>query len=579
MRKIIAFLLAAILLLTGVVSALAEGISFTPGTYEGSARGMNGTLNVTVTVSENKIESIQVGDNGETVGYGDVAIDMIPQRIVDQQSLKVDTVAGATITSYAVMNAVESALKQASSDLSALKVAAPKAELVQGEDATVDVVIVGAGLAGINAAYELKNNYPDVSYLILEQLDVITGSLPPSGGALLATNSYLHTEYDAVSTIDDIIEELEKATGHEINRSYAEKIYSNSEELMDRLLDYGAEFPVHQLSSAARNDKVTAFIAEDNGEGFASFYYNLVKNHPINLRMHSKVTELIVDEGTVVGVKVQDAEKEYSVHAKAVLLATGGFGANKTLMEKYAPDFAPFFSRTSAGADGSGFTLTEQFNPEVIGTGVMGPNLAAALSLERFQYPFYVSKEGKRFANEKVNVDVLKAMREDGITPYVIVDGKYETPASNWPWVESVQTHLDLGYAKKFDTLEELADAMGINKENLLATVAEYNAAIDAGETLEFGLNPAQATKIDTPPYYVERLIGFYFGTIPSLKVDEEMHLLDGDGAIVPGLYCAGELTEANLWDNNYPGAGVGISYATYSGAYAIRTMMKDLNP
>lgn len=559
---------------TPTSSSTSEGVS---GAYTGSAKGMNGNMDVTVTLKNGSIETITVDSQNETVGFGDVAVNKLPTRIVESQTVNVDNISGATITSAAIKAAVKQALTNANA-LDNFSSAKKEVDRTAKEDETVDVVIVGAGLTGINAAYELKNNYPDVSYILLEQTDVTTGSLPPSGGAIIATNSKIHDKLGKQSEISDIIEELEAASGHEVNHTLVENVYSNSERILNFLIDNGFDTETTVQSSGA-NDKVTALLANDNGEGFALFYEKLLANNSLNLRMHSKATSLLVENGKVTGVAVEDETSTYNIHADAVVLATGGFGYNKQLMAKYAPEYKDYYSRTSAGADGSGFTLTEQFNPTIIGEGVMGPSVAAGISMERLKAKLVVNENGERFANEENNTEIAATMASNGYKAFEIVDSDYvDVTGSLWPWVESLEEHINKGYAKKYDTLEELTNDMGIDVENLKATIDAYNEAIDKGEELEFGLAAEKAEKIDHAPYYVETLIPFYFGTIPSLKVDNEMHLLDGDGNVVEGIYCAGELTEANIWDTNYPGAGVGISYATYSGPYAAICAMNDLN-
>lgn len=579
MKKASLVLLCLVLICMASAYAFADAeVTFKPGTYSGSTAGLHDLVKVDVTVTEHRIEEVAVTEEHETVGYGDVAIKTMPQRIVETQSLRADVVSGATITSYAVLRAAEEALKQATDDLSTLKAAPESAELGNGPDETFDVVIVGAGIAGLNAAYELQYNYPEISYVLLEQLDVITGSLPGAGGAIIADQSKLHTELGQESSIEEICKILDGATGHEVNHSFAENIYSVSEEVLNRLLDNGLEIKTSSLSSGARSDKVYALIAEKNGEGFAKFYYDWVEKTPIHLRTHSKVTSLITDNGAVCGVTVEDAEKTYNIQAKAVLLATGGFGNNKEMLKQYAPNYANYLPRTGKGADGSGFVLASPLNAQVIGNGVMGPGLAVNIGCKPLGGMFMVNQNGLRIGNESSAAGIAKAMTENGDHIYVIVDSKYKDTVSIYPMFEALTEHVRKGYARQFDTLEDLADGMKISKENLLATVASYNAAAAEGTEIEFGLKPEQATILDTAPYYAERLVPFFFGTIPSLKIDEEMRLLNDKNEAVKGLYCAGELTEANLWDNVYPGAGVGISYATYSGAYAAKCIAKDLH-
>lgn len=548
-----------------------KALQFTAGTYEASSQGMNGPVPVTVTVSDERIESVTVGANAETLGLGDIAAKIMPERIVEQQSLAVDVTSGATITSYAILRAAEEALKQAGADNAALKQKAAEVSLTKGQTETVDVVIVGAGLAGLMAAYDLEVKSPDVSYIVLEQLDVITGSLPMAGGAIIAPKSKLHTAGGMESSIDDIIRLMEVATGAPVRNDYIRNIYSNAEELFDRLVDWGAPLDNPSLSREASSDKVYAFWAVGRGAGFAQFFNEHVKSNPINLRMRSKATELIVEDGKVVGVKVQDDEKEYEIRAKAVLLATGGFGMNKDLIAKYSPLYVGGVSRTNAGATGDGFILTEQFNPEIVGTGMMGGGPRASILVGSFPSMFAVSQEGTRFANESDNFSIVEGLGGGKLTGFRLADANFNDQAT-------IQDRMEQGLIKKYDSLEELARDNGINEANLLATVEAYNNAVDAGESPGFGLPAERAQKLDTAPFYAERIIVSWFGTVPGLKVDDNMRVLNGDGVAIPGLYAAGELTEGNMWSGNiYPGAGVGISYAMYTGPYAVRCIVEDL--
>lgn len=547
-----------------------EQAAFKAGTYEASARGMNGPVPVTVTVTEDAIESVVVGENTETLGLGDIAAEKLPARIVEAQSLAVDTVSGATITSYAILSAVEDALSQAEADIAALKVKAPEKELVKGDTETVDVVIVGAGLSGIMAAYDLKIKNPDTSYILLEQLDVIMGSLPMAGGAIIADKSKLHTENGMESSIDDIIKILEFASAGPVNNEYIKNIYANAEELLNRLIDWGAPLGNPTLSKEPASDKVYAFWADGRGAGFAHFFNEQVKKDAINLRLNSKATELIVTDGVVTGVKVEDKEKTYEIHAKAVLLATGGFGMNQELIKKYSPYYVGGISRTTAGATGDGFLMTEQFNPEIVGNGMMGGGPRASLALGSIASMFAVSTEGTRFANESDNLAIVDGMGGT-LTAYRLMD-------ANFPDQDTLQAHIDAGLIAPFDTLEALAKEYGINESNLLATVKAYNEAVDAGTSPGFDLPVEKAQKLEKAPFYAEKINLSWFGTIPGIKVDNQMRILDGNGVPVPGLYATGELTEGNFYTRTYPGAGVGISYATYTGPYAVRNIIEDLN-
>ena len=188
-------------------SASAASLRFTAGTYTGEAIGHNnGPLTVNVTVSEDKIESIEVKSHTETygIGYGlkETPIEAIPTQIIEGQTLAVDTVTGATITSSAVISAITSALEQAGADVSALKETSEKAK---AEDQTIDadVVILGAGAAGLRAALEASN--AGASVVVLEKQGIVGGSTTRSGGKLVAAGT---KQQEAAGVTGDTAEDL-----------------------------------------------------------------------------------------------------------------------------------------------------------------------------------------------------------------------------------------------------------------------------------------------------------------------------------------------------------------------------------
>ena len=361
--KKIAALLSALGLMFTLNIASAE-------TYTAAAQGMGGDVPVSVTMENGKIAGITVGNNNETQGIGDKAIEVLPDKIVEQQSLVVDVVAGATITSNAILSAAKTALTEAGVDVAPFMV---KQEIVlpEGETEETDVVIVGAGLAGLMAAYELKTDYPDISYILVEKLDMITGSIPVTGGAILATTSRLHQADNRECSVQDIIDLFEYTSGTTINETLVSNVYEHSDVVLNRLLDMGTNFPNPSLSSKY-SDKVYCYFHENSGAGFADVLNAYFEANPLALRTGTKAENLLVEDGKVVGVHVTDSEKTYDIRSKAVILATGGFGSSPEYMEKYLPLFADGFFSTNAGATGDGITMTAQFGTPVIGDGSMG---------------------------------------------------------------------------------------------------------------------------------------------------------------------------------------------------------------
>ena len=176
-KKIVAIMACAMMLLSAGASA-----EMTAGTYTGEGQGIGGAVKVAVTVEGGAITAVEVVEHAETAGICDPAIEKIPAAIVAAQSLAVDTVTGATVTSKAILAAAEQALTEAGADIEALKTAAPKAEQAEGEtiEMTTDVVVVGAGGAGVAAAVEANDN--GASVVLLEKLTQIGGTTATQPG-------------------------------------------------------------------------------------------------------------------------------------------------------------------------------------------------------------------------------------------------------------------------------------------------------------------------------------------------------------------------------------------------------------
>jgi fumarate reductase flavoprotein subunit len=564
---------------------LLEAMKFVPGTYEGTAPGMHGDISVRVTVSENAIESIDVGDDTETLGVGSIAITDMPQRIIESQSLAVDVVSGATLTSMAIISAAEQALEQAGDNLKALKESPPMAERTRGATETVDVVIVGAGLSGINAAYELEINHPGVSYVLLEKRDLITGSLPLSGGTLLAINSRIHTEMGKNCSISDVTALMKYATGGEpVREDFIDILYSTSEAMFNRLLDwnmplytanmaeyfnpYTKENPV--LSNPRASDKAYTYFSNGSGGGYSYALQERIKNNPIEVRTHAEVIDLIISDGAVTGVKVATKEEEYDITAKAVLLSCGGFGSSPDLVEKYSPAYVGGIALSNSGATGDAFRMTEQLGTKVVGKGMISGGLMAGFDIRSLNSVLIVNSKGMRVANEVDSfavVDALTYGREG--TLYALVDSSFANK-------EALQSHIDLKLIEPFDTLEDLAKASGIDQSTLIKTVNDYNDAVDAGVSPGFNLPVERALKLDTPPFYAEKVFNAWSGSVPGLEVDNQMRVLDGVQQPIPGLYASGELISGNLYYGGFPGLGVAQSLATYSGPIAITNIVDN---
>ena len=547
--------------------------------YTASAPGHGGDVQVTVAYEDGVITDIRVGENAETPGIGGIAAEELPGAIVEAQSLDVDGISGATETSSAILAAVEAALSENGVDTAAFHGEngagndAAEDELPWGDPEETDVVIVGAGLSGLMAAYELKNNYPDIDYIIVEKLGMVGGSIPGTGGAMAAISSRCHIADGTECTTSDFVDLFEFTSDAEVNEELVGNVYAESDVLLDQLLDAGAPFEEATGQTSKYNDKVYYLQTElkdgakVRGASFGEFLTEYVKSNPINLRLNTRAVGLITEDGQVKGITVCDKEKQYEIHAEAVLLSTGGFGSSPEMMEQYLPIHADDYMSTNGGATGDGINMVkEYFDVNVVGDGSMG-SIVAPDGSALIASNFMVNAAGERFIGEQEPKYVLQraVAQQPGKAAWLIVDDSYEDK-------DVLEEKIEKGYVKAYDTLEELAEDNGIDAETLKVTAEDYQAKAAAGEEIEaaeFALPAEMATPLETAPFYAEKVTVRTFGTIPGLEINENCQIVTADGEVISGLYGSGELVAGNAFTRQYPGIGIGISFAGNSGRFA----------
>ena len=594
MKKRITALLLMVVMIFGTMPALAAQIASAgnmnlavSGTFEGTSEAYLGPLTVAVTLENGSIVDMELVDYTDTIGIMLPTFAIKSERIISNQSFMVDVVSSATVTSLAIRLAAQRAIEEAGMDTGTFMTPVQRPPVNRPAVENVDVVIVGAGMAGLSAAIELAYTYPDISFIVLEKTDLITGQVQTFGVTGAAMNvpsvypSLVAQTPDMAFTIDGLIEDIERTSVRgPINRTLLRNVYEGSYDLFTRFHSWGGfEFEVPFFFADTGGNTQT--LAKTGG-GFAlqTFFTNAIENLNIDLRTASRATGLLVNNaGAVYGVTVEDRDGTYAIHANAVLLATGGFAYNDALVAELTPAFTQpgAWARVMPGTTGDGFIWTrELFNTPIVGCGVIQPAFRASnRSHTPIDAPIF-STDGVRFANEAAPMSVINAMYEQGIRAYRITNREITPPISNF------QRRYDAGDIMLHDTLYELAQARGINYEALRNSVDEWNAAVDAGVSPGFGLPPAHpmaGRRIDTAPFLSERARPSHQGTQTGILIDDYKRVLDGSRNIVPGLYAAGELTLGNVVNTINPGfaAGTALSYAVYGGTFVAGVMANDL--
>lgn len=581
-KKVFASILAASLLLTGCGSASSsvavsgssaaasgtEEIKMTPGTYQGTAAGMRGDLTVSVTVDETSLLSVEVIETVDTAVISDAAIDVLPARIVEQQSVQVDNVSGATMTSLGIKNAVANAIEQAGGDLANFKKKSETASKTEGEAQSYDVVVVGAGMSGMSAAIEVARS-SGASVLVLEKEAYTGGSSRVCGGGIWAVNSELNQQIGQDSTLEEYIEFMkQRGETEDLDTALMESIYNKSADVIEYYYENDLPVTLEGWSLGHPDSQLPVLWAANGSEyewetgesGVFDAVESLAEKLGVEVRLNSEVTELIHADGTVSGVRVEDADSTYQINAKQVILATGGFTRNREMIAELAPGYENIMPFTGAGSDGDGITLTRELDTVLVGEGMMGlyglnmntgyyGELGSLVWLPRL----CVNAEGETFGMESAFYgDTLKLLLDQtGSCAYGIFD-------STTTVTERLEKAVAEGLAFRYDSLEELAAAKGIDTAALAQT--------------------AQANKLADGPYYCIVIKPLFIGSIPGLDVDENCRVLTSAGEPIDGLLACGELVFGNVFNRAYPASGTGMATSAYTGAIAGSTAVSAVD-
>lgn len=553
-----------------LLAALAvPALAYTPGEYTASADGMNGPVEVTVTFDETSIVSVEVGENSETAGIGDAAIERLPGAIVDGQTLALEAVSGATFTSKAILAAVEDCVAQAGGDAAALKSASGEtAPAAADETLTYDVVVVGGGAAGIGAAYNAKD--AGASVLLLEKQSHLGGNTLISGGLIYATGTSFQQEAGVEDSVEALVDYwYERAEGN-ANRDFLTLVAERSNDTVEWLQASGVELT--GPSTAGTSDVPRMLDTGMGGSGFILPMTETIEKLGVDIRYDTPAVALLTDDsGAVTGVEATAADgHKVTVHAKSVVLATGGFDGDQEMMRKYAPSFADEFFYANAGNTGDGIKMAQSVGAAtVFKDGVIGLRGSRPTSFADPQNGFIwmpylmVDQNGARFVNESADYPIIHSemVKTGSHHFFLIFDG---TQGS----AEMFSTLLDEGYAFTADTLEELAAVTFMDKDTFLATVERYNA-LKGQEDEDFGKAAAAMAGVGDGPYFAVRVMPATIGTLGGIKIDLDMHVLDTEGAIIPGLYAAGATANGDFFNKVYPASGTSIMMCFTTGRIA----------
>ena len=547
----------------------------TAGTYTGTARGFHGDITVEVQVSESAILSVEVTENPETRFVADLATQQLPRDIVAQQSIAVDGYTGCTVSGNAVLRAVRSALSQAG-DISAFQKEIGKPE-VTDETITVDVAVIGGGTAGLSAALTAREQ--GASVLLVEKLDRVGGSTLISGGILYATGSPVNADMD--NDVDALVDYWQmRAEGH-ADEAMLRIAAENSASTVAKMQEWGVLF-AEKVGSAGTSPALRAHYASNaeaagaatDGVDFIKPLYERALKEGVTILTGTAATELLTKDGAVVGLKAVSDEKNYTVNAGSVVIATGGFDLNQDMMAAHSPEMAGTWAVSSPGNTGDGIRMAEAVGAAVNYTGgvigfkiidvtkhyIEGSNLLGWLGL------LGVTDQGVRFGNESADYPIfctslINARKAGAEKFYLLTDSSVEY------YTGLAEEAVASGLGFKADSLDELAKAAGIDSVKLAETVETYNAHAAAGEADEYG--KTGLVPVAAGPFYAVEIKPATLGTMGGLLLNDKAQVLDDAGQPIANLYAAGEVANSQFLYKEYPASGTSISISTSFGIIA----------
>ena len=579
----------------GAKSASTSSDAGVSGDFTGTAKGFGGDVSVTLTLTDGVITGCTAEGKDETEGVGSQAIAKMPGEIAESGSIAVDGVSGATVTSTAIKEAAAAALTAAGLNPDDYKTAVEN-NAEPAEDSTVDtdIVIVGAGGAGMTAA--LTATSEGKSVVIVESQSMVGGnSVRATGGmnagktvyqdenefgesagvektlktaaekyadnetitALAKTVSEQWAAYQANPTgYFDSVELMELDTmigGKGINDpELVETLCANSADAIDWLDEHG--ITLHNVSSFG-GASVKRIHRPVNAEGktvsVGSYMIPLLQENcekaGVKMMLDTTATEILTDaNGAAVGVKATGASGEtVTVNAKAVVLATGGFGANLDMVVKYKPELKGFMTTNAAGAQGQGIEMATAIGADTVDMDqiqihpTVEANTAALITEGlRGDGAVLINAEGKRFIDEVGTRDVVSAaeIAQTGSYSWLVVDQAMVDASS------VIQGYIKKGYTVTGATYEELGKAMGVDAAAFAETMEKWNGYVEAKNDPDFG-RTSFANPLNTAPYYAVKVTAGVHHTMGGLKINANTEVLNEKGEVIPGLFAAGEVT------------------------------------
>lgn len=412
------------------------------------------------------------------------------------------------------------------------------------ENITTDVVVVGGGGAGLSAAIAAKEKGANV--VLVEKMLMLGGNTNYATAGINAANTKLQKNLGIEDNADLFYNDTMKGGKNVNNPELVKKLTMDSANIIDWLTERGADLS-EVVFTGGQSVKRTHRPAGGQAVGpvIVDALAETAEKDGIDVRTESEVTKLIKSGNKITGVKVKHKGETYNITAKAVVMATGGFGANADMVAEYKPSLKGFGSTNSPAITGEGIKMVKAVGGDLVDMTeiqthptVVHKNTAMITEAVRGEGAILVNREGKRFISELETRDVVSKaeLEQTGKSVFLIFDQEIREKLG------AINGYVRKGFTVEGATIEELAEKIGVDAKGLVDTMAKYNGYVKAGEDKDFG-KTALPRELVKAPFYAIEVSPAVHHTMGGVRINTNAEVLTADGKVIPGLFAAGEIT------------------------------------
>ncbi|MCX8581289.1 flavocytochrome c [Gilliamella sp. B3482] len=511
---------------------------FKPGNYQEKVNDESYEYLINVELGNDFVKDMQLLNANDFDSEVVNNFSEIKHRIIDSNSPHVDAISGATSQCEAFKKAVTKAMAKSNKE-------AILAEGGDPNDKAYDVVVVGSGGAGLAAAIQAHDL--GASVVVVEKMSVIGGNTNKASAGMNAAETKFQKLKGIVDSKDLFYKETLTGGKNKNNPELLRYFVENAPDAIDWLDNNGIELSGITTTGGMSIDRTHRPASGAAVGGFLiSGLQKNINRRGIEVMLDTNVTEILTENHKVVGVKVSEEDGSVqTIKAKVVIIATGGFSANREMVEKYRPDLKGFVTTNHKGATGSGIMILEKLGAGTVDMKEIQihPTVEQTTSYLisesiRGGGAILVSQKGQRFVNEldtrdKVSAEIIKLPEHYA---YILFDQQVRNEN------KAVEEYVSHDLVVQADTIKDLADKLSIDSNTLSQTVERYNQFAETKRDEDFGRTTGMRHPINKGPFYVIKIAPGVHHTMGGVTINTDTQVLDTDKHVIQGVFAAGEV-------------------------------------